>query len=121
MLMDTRTDGVDKRDAMGKTHRGRKDKDKEDGAVIKIEPLKKSLKELGVCAMKAADANAKLKDAVKAVAEKAGLRSSVVRAMVKAQSGDSGDFNDAKRKVEQLAIVFEEIGFQGEITKETEQ
>lgn len=119
--MDTRTEGVDKRNEMGKTARGRKDKNKEDGAVIKPCEVKKSLRELGVLATKAADANAALKDAIKAVAEKSGLLSSVVRRMVRAQSGDSDSFNEEKRKVEQLSIIFEEIGFQGEITKGTTQ
>lgn len=99
--------------------RGRKDKDKEDGAVIKTKPLKDALRELGEAATKAAAANDALSTIVKEVAKKSGLRSSVVRAMVRAQAGDSDDFNDAKRKVEQLGIVFEEIGYQGEITKAT--
>lgn len=107
-------------DAIGKA-RGRKDKEKDDGAVIKMKPLKDSLRELGVAAIKVRDANDALKAIVKVVAEKSGLRSSVVRAMTKAQAGDSDDFADAKAKVDQLAIVFEEIGYQGEITKATAQ
>ena len=115
--MPTATDVIEK----AKGARGRKDVDKEDGAVIKVKTLKDALRELGECKMRADEASAKLKDAVKAVAEKSGLLSSVVRAMVKAQSGDSDQFNDAARKVEQLSIVFEEIGYQGEITKAAAQ
>jgi uncharacterized caspase-like protein len=99
--------------------RGRKDKDKEDGAIIKTKTLKESLRELGECKIMADEAGAKLKAAVKAVAEKSGLLASVVRAMVKAQSGDSDQYADAARKVQQLAIVFDEIEYQGEITKAT--
>ena len=97
--------------------RGRKDKDKDDGAAIKLKPLKDSLRELGELAEKAKEADAKLKDAIKAVAEKSGLLSSVVRRLVKAHSGDSDQFADEKRKVEQLGIVFDEIEYEGEITK----
>ncbi len=102
-----------------KRARGRKDKDKEDGAMVKLKPLKDSLRELGELAIKAADARAKLKDAIKAVAERSGLLSSVVGRLVKARSGDSDQFEDEKRKVEQLGIVFDEIGYEGEITKAT--
>jgi len=113
--MDTQTDAV-----ISKA-RGRKDKDKEDGGVIKIEPLRKSLRELGELAIKAAEANAKLKDAVKATAEKSGLVASVVRRLVKALGGDKDHFEDEKRKAEQTQLVFDEIGYQGEITKATTQ
>lgn len=113
--MDMRTEGVDARQKA--KPRGRKDRDRDDGEAIKLEPLKKSLRELGQLAMKAADANANLKDAVKKVAEKSGLLSSVVRRLVKAHSGDSDHFADEKRKAEQLGIVFDEIAYEGEITK----
>jgi hypothetical protein len=113
--MQTATDVIEK----AKGARGRKDVDKEDGATIKLKPLKDALRELGELALKAKEANAKVKDAIKAVAEKSGLLSSVVRRLVKALSGDSDQFEDEKRKVEQLGIVFEEIGHEGEITKAT--
>lgn len=112
---------VDEVISKAKGARGRKDKDKEDGAVIKVKTLKEALRELGECKVMADEVAAKLKAAVKAVAEKSGLLSSVVRAMVKAQSGDSDQYADAARKVEQLAIVFDEIGYQGEITKAAAQ
>ena len=99
--------------------RGRKDKDKDDGAAIKIKPLKDSLRELGELAEKAKEANAKLKDAIKAVSEKSNLNASTVRRLVKALGGDSDDFADEKRKVEQVALVFDEFEYQGEITKAT--
>lgn len=112
-----RTDGVDAREKAKRTPRGRKDKDRDDGEAIKLEPLKKSLRELGTLAAKADEASAKLKDAVKAVAERSGLLSSVVRRLVRAHSGDSDHFADEKRKAEQLGIAFEEIEYEGEITK----
>lgn len=46
------------------------------------------------------------KDAVKAVAEKAGLLASVVRKFVVAKAGES--FDEKKKEAEQLALVFEE-------------
>ena len=115
--MDARTEGLDSRERTRKDTRGRKDTNKEDGAVIKLEPLKKSLRELGTLATKAAAANEQLKDAVKKVAEKSGLLASVVRRLVKAHSGDSDQFNDEKRKAEQMQLVLDEIPFEGEITK----
>ncbi len=115
--MDARTEGIEKRNAMGKAARCRKDKDKDDGATITLEPLKKKLRDLGFLAAKLAEAKEKLNDAVKAVAEKSGLNASTVRRLVRAHSGDSTHFDDERRKVEQLGIVFAEIDFEGEITK----
>jgi hypothetical protein len=42
------------------------------------------------------------------VAERAGFLSSVVRRIVKAHAGEK--FEEEKRKVDQLGIVFEEVG-----------
>ena len=97
--------------------RGRKDKDKDDGAAIKLKPLKYSLREFGELAIKRAEANTKFKEAIKAVSEKSNLNASTVRRLVKALGGDSDDFADEKRRVEQLGIVFDEIEYEGEITK----
>lgn len=116
--MDARTEGMEKRNAMGKSVKGRKDKDGTD-AVIKTKPLKASIRELGTLKAKADEAKNKLNDAIKAVAEKSGLLSSVVRKFVNACSGDRGHFDDEVRKVEQLSIAFEEVGYEGEITKAT--
>jgi len=101
------------------TKRGRKDKDKEDGAVIVLAPLKKKLRNLGQLAQKVADASAALREAEKAIAKETGLLKSVVHRMVKATSGDSDQFEDEKRKAEQISLCFEEISFEGEITKAT--
>jgi ATP-dependent 26S proteasome regulatory subunit len=46
-------------------------------------------------------------EAVKAVAEKAGVNAASVRKFIVAKAGD--DFEEAKAKVLQLALVFEEV------------
>lgn len=112
---DMRTDGITTRQQAA-APRGRKDKDK-DGAVITLEPLKKALRDLGHLATKAAEAREKLKDAAKAVAEKSGLNVSTVNRLIKAHSKDRSGFDDERAKIEQLGIVFEEIAYEGEITK----
>lgn len=116
---DLRTEGMKQRESTKRSARGTKAKDKDDGATITLEPVKKALRDLGHLATKAAEANEKLKDAVKAVAEKSGLNASVVKRLVKAHSGNRSHFDDEKRKVQQLGIAFEDIEYEGEITKET--
>ena len=87
--------------------RGRKQKDGTED-VIKTKPLKEAITELLSLKAKADAAKDKMNSAVKAVAEKSGLLSKVVRKLVNARSGEG--FEEAKREVVQLGIVFEEIG-----------
>ena len=53
-------------------------------------------------------AGEELNDAVKVAAEESGFLASVVRKFVTAQAGEN--FEEAKRKCEQLSLCFEEIG-----------
>ena len=112
--MDMRTDGIDTR-ADAKAPRGRKDNQGQE-AVIKPQTLKDGLKNLAHLKAKAEEANQKLKDAVKAIAEKSGLEATVVRKFVNARHAGSEKFDNEKRRIEQLGIVFEEIGYQGEVS-----
>lgn len=93
-------------EAGGKSARGRKDGDGQE-AVIKLKPLKESFKELATLYTKAEDSKDKFNDAVKKVAERSGLMSSVVSKLVKAKSGEK--FEDVKRTADQMSIVFAEF------------
>ena len=86
---------------------GRKDNDGIE-AVIKTKPLKDGIHELMRLKTKADQKRDDLAAAVKRIAEQSGLLSSVVRKLVNARTGDK--FQEEKRKVEQLGIVFEEVG-----------
>ncbi len=87
--------------------RGRRDKDGTE-ATIKLQPLRVSLKHLMSLKVSADAAREQYNAGVKAVAEKTGLMSSVVSKLVKARSGDK--FDDERRKAEQTALLFDEIG-----------
>ena len=102
--MDTATDLAG--DAIAKA-KGRKSSDGTED-VIKTKPLKEAVAELETLKTKADAAKDKLNDAIKAVAERSGLLSKVVRKLVNARHGE--DFEDAKREVMQLGIVFDEVG-----------
>ena len=94
---------IDKQEKPG----GRKD-GSGTAAVIKTQPLKESIQEL----IRLFDKNATVRDdlnkAIKKVAEKTGVLSSVVRRLVAARAGDK--FDEKKNEVEQLGIVFDEVG-----------
>ena len=114
--MDMRTEGVDARERVARASaRGRRDNQGQE-AVIKPEPLKKALKDLGHLKTKAEEAKTKLREAVKAVAEKSGLESSVVNRLVNARHAGSEKFDTMRRRIEQEQFVFSEIGFTGEIS-----
>ena len=87
--------------------KSRKDADKQE-AVITMKPVKDKIDDLIALYVKAGKASDKLNDAIKAVAEKAGLLASVVRKFVTARAGEK--FQEEARKVEQLSLIFEEIG-----------
>jgi hypothetical protein len=85
---------------------GRKDKGQE--AVIQNESLQTRVEEL-IRLKKAADtASDDYAAAIKKCAEDSGLLSATVRKFVDARAGDK--FDDAKTKVLQLALVFDEVG-----------
>ena len=75
---------------------------------IRLGPIKDSIDELVTLYTEAQESKARCSDGIKAAAEKAGLMAGVVRKFVKARAGDK--FEDAKRTVEQLSLVFEQIG-----------
>lgn len=100
------TEQAEKALDMKKGARGRSDGGQE--AVIKLEAVSVSIEEL-VNLKKAADAAGEaLDEAIKATAEKAGLLSKVVRSLVLARANDK--FDDKKKEVDQLALVFDEVG-----------
>jgi hypothetical protein len=88
--------------------RGRKDQTTGQEEAITMAPVKKSIDELVRLYTQQQAAAEKCSGAIKAVAEKAGLLADVVRKLVKARAGDK--FEEAKRKVEQLSLVFDEVG-----------
>lgn len=71
-------------------------------------PVKKSIDELVRLYNQQQAAAEKCSTAIKAAAEKSGLLANVLRKFVKARAGDK--FQEAKRTVEQLSLVFEEVG-----------
>ena len=74
--------------------------------VIKIESLNTRIKHLVGLHNKAADASKDLAEGIKKVAEESGLLAATVRKFIAAKASE--DFDEAKRKVVQLALVFEE-------------
>jgi len=58
--------------------------------------------------VKLASVGAQYNEAIKAVAEKAGILATTVRKFIAARAGE--DFADKHEKVKQLALVFDEIG-----------
>ena len=77
-------------------------------AVIKMAPVKENIDNLIELFTKAGEASEKLNDAIKAMAEKSGMLAVVVRKLVTARAGEK--FDDEKRKVEQLSLIFDEVG-----------
>lgn len=88
--------------------RGRKDQTTGQEEAINLAPVQKSIDELVRLYTQQQAAAEKCSDAIKAVAEKSGLLANVLRKLVKARAGEK--FEEAKRTVEQLALVFEECG-----------
>lgn len=86
---------------------GRKDAEKQD-AVIECAVIKTRINQLVRLKNAADEASQDLNDAITKAAEDSGLLSSTVRRFVTARAGE--DFEGAKRKVAQLALVFEEVG-----------
>ncbi len=103
--METQTPDLVKQ-AGTKGARGRKDQGTE--AVIKLGVVKERIDNLVKLYNAAATAKDDFSSAVKAVAEKAGLLSTVVNKFVAARAGEN--FEESKAKAQQLALVFEEVG-----------
>jgi hypothetical protein len=88
--------------------RGRKDQTTGQEAAISLRPIKDGIEELVTLYTQQQESAARCSDAIKAAAEQSGLLANVVRKFVKARAGDK--FEEAKRTVEQLSLVFEELG-----------
>lgn len=85
--------------------RARKDQTTGQEAAISLRPIKDSIEELVTLYKQQDESAARCSDAIKAAAEKAGLMANVVRKFVKARAGEK--FEEAKRTVEQLSLVFD--------------
>ncbi len=91
----------------GKKPRGRKNADKQE-AIIDNSIIKARIEEM-VKLKKASDtASDEFSEAIKFVAESAGLNASAVRKFVLARAGEH--FEDKKKECEQLSLLFEEVG-----------
>ena len=91
--------GKGRRKAIGRTDREGQE------SVIKISVVKDGVDNAVALYRKAAECDAQLNDAIKAMAEKSGLLAATVRKYVVAKASE--DFQEHKRKVTQLALVFE--------------
>lgn len=76
-------------------------------AVIKLEALSVKTDELVKLHTAATDAATDFGEAVKKVAEEAGLNAATVRKYIAARAGDK--YDETKQRVLQLALVFEEV------------
>jgi len=86
--------------------KGRKDGGQD--AVMKVKPVKDKIAHLVKLHNAAKEAAAGFSDAVKAVAEQAGVNAKCLRSFVAARAGES--FEEKFREVEQLTFLFEKIG-----------
>ncbi len=83
---------------------GRTNPDKQE-AIIKLEAVSDRINHLIKLHTSATEAATDFNDAIKAVAEKAGLNASAVRKYVIARAGES--FEDKKKEVVQLGLLFD--------------
>lgn len=88
--------------------RGRKSQTTGQEDAIQLKPIKDSIDDLVAVYLQAQESAARCSDAIKAAAEESGLLANVLRRFVKARASEK--FEQAQREVEQLAMVFEEIG-----------
>jgi hypothetical protein len=88
--------------------RGRKDQTTGQEDAIRLAPIEESIEELVTLYTQQQESAERCSDAIKAAAERSGLLANVVRKFVKARAGEK--FAEAKRTVEQLSLVFEEVG-----------
>lgn len=85
--------------------RGRRDQTTEQETAFRLAPIRQSIAELVTLYTQQCESAARFSDAIKVTAEKSGLLASVVSKYVKARAGDQ--FQEAKRKVVQLSLIFE--------------
>lgn len=85
--------------------RGRKEQGQEQ--VIKLESLATKMPQLLKLHKASEEADTDYKEAVKKAAEASGLLAATVNKYVNARAGDS--FEEVKSKVQQLALVFDEV------------
>ena len=90
---------TDKKDRPGRTEGGQE-------ATVNMEPINTRMKHLIGLYRKAEEAAKDLSEAIKATAEESGTLAVNVRRLVAAKAGE--DFDDTKRKVVQLSLIFEE-------------
>lgn len=76
--------------------------------VIKLESLTIRVDHLVTLKRKVEDATVEFSDAIKKVAEDAGLEAKVVRAFIAARAGER--FQERKRDANQLSLCFNEVG-----------
>lgn len=79
-----------------------------DEATIALNPLRDNMSNLMQLKARSDDASALLKEAIKGTAQKTGLMSATIRALINART--KGNVSDKRRIVEQLSIVFDECG-----------
>jgi len=108
MQTDTTTD-TSKRRPRGNGEskaRGRQDRAGQE-KVIRMQELTERLPHLVSLHNTAKDAAEDFSSAVKSIAEKSGLLSSVVRRIVTAKAGDN--FDEKKKEAQQLSLAFDEL------------
>lgn len=91
----------------GKRAKGRMEPDKQE-KVIEHDVIKKRIDQLVRLKNAADEAGEEFSEAVKKAAEDSGLLASSVRSFVTARAGEN--FEEAKRKCEQLSLLFDEVG-----------
>ena len=86
--------------------KGRKEGGQEE--VVRLESLAKRVDQLITLKRRCEAATTEFSDAVKVAAEESGLQAKTVRSFIAARAGER--FEERKRDVTQLALVFDEIG-----------
>ena len=99
--------GTETSSKKGRSTAGRKDSEGQP-AVMQPQLLKEKMPYLVKLKKSVDEANADFNDAVSKIAENSGMLASVVRKVVTAAAGEN--FEEEKRKVEQLSLAFEECG-----------
>lgn len=96
-------------DVIGRAQRGARGRQDRSGQekVIDKSHLTERLDHLVQLHTRSKESSKDLSDAIKAVAEKAGLLASVVRKIVVAKAGES--FEEKKKEAKQLALMFDEV------------
>lgn len=99
-------------DEVNTSHTQRRAKARKDAsgqeATIKLDAIRERIDHLVLSYRHASDAAETFSEDVKAVAEKAGINAAAVKKFVVARAGEH--FEDKKRDVMQMALVFEHVG-----------